>query len=138
MPHIVLAEQPDLADRDIIVAGIRGFNESQAGPSHAAPLAVLLKDEAGVTIGGLWGRTSYGWLFIELLVVPEQARGGGFGARMMQAAEAAARARGCGGAWLDTYDFQARPFYERLGYVEFGRLEDYPPGHTRHFMRKAL
>ena len=33
--------------------------------------------------------------------------------------------------------FQARGFYEKLGYQEFGRL-DYPPDHHRHFMRKRL
>src|SRR6516165_7091346 len=40
-------------------------------------------------------------------------------------------------AWLDTFSFQARGFYEKLGYEEFGRL-DYPPGHHRHFLRKRL
>ena len=32
----------------------------------------------------------------------------------------------------------AKPFYERAGYSVFGILEDYPPGHTRYFMRKDL
>jgi hypothetical protein len=33
--------------------------------------------------------------------------------------------------------FQARGFYEKLGYEEFGQL-DYPPDHHRHFMQKRL
>jgi hypothetical protein len=52
-------------------------------------------------------------------------------------AEGRARERGCHSAWLDTFSFQARGFYEKLGYEEFGRLE-YPPDHYRHFMRKRL
>ena len=44
---------------------------------------------------------------------------------------------GLAGAWLDTFSFQARGFYEKLGYEEFGRL-DYPPDHHRHFMQKGL
>jgi len=56
---------------------------------------------------------------------------------LMGQAEGRARERGCHSTWLDTFSFQARGFYEKLGYEEFGRL-DYPPGHYRHFMRKRL
>lgn len=135
---IIVAANAEPADREIIASGIRAFNESRAGLSRASPLAVLLKDDSGQTIGGLWGRTSFGWLFVELLFVPAALRGSGFGTRLLEAAEHAARARHCHAAWLDTYDFQAVPFYERLGYREFGRLEDYPREHTRHFLRKDL
>jgi hypothetical protein len=40
--------------------------------------------------------------------------------------------------WLDTYSFQARGFYERLGYTVFGTINDYPPGHSRFFLTKTL
>jgi hypothetical protein len=46
--------------------------------------------------------------------------------------------RGCVGVWLDTFSFQARGFYEKLGYRVFGEVADYPPGHTRHFLKKSL
>ncbi len=135
---IIVAANADSADREVIASGIRAFNESRAGSSQASPLAVLLKDDSGQTVGGLWGRTSFGWLFVELLFVPEALRGRRYGVRLLDAAEHATRARNCHAVWLDTYDFQAVPFYERLGYREFGRLEDYPRGHTRHFLRKDL
>ena len=32
---------------------------------------------------------------------------------------------------------EARGFYERLGYAAFGLIEDYPPGHSRIFLKKA-
>ena len=54
------------------------------------------------------------------------------------AAEAEARRRGCRMAWLDTYDFQARAFYERHGYTMFGELDGLANGHRRHFMKKRL
>lgn len=135
---IVVAANAESADREIIASGIRAFNESRAGSSQASPLAVLLKDDSGQTVGGLWGRTSFGWLFVELLFVPEALRGRGYGVQLLGAAEHTAVARNCHAVWLDTYDFQAVPFYEGLGYREFGRLEDYPREHTRHFMRKEL
>ena len=62
----------------------------------------------------------------------------GLGSRLLRAAEEEARRRGCRMAWLDTYDFQARPFYERHGYAVFGELDGLPNGHRRWFMRKRL
>jgi ribosomal protein S18 acetylase RimI-like enzyme len=56
---------------------------------------------------------------------------------MLLQAEQEAIARGCRGAWLDTYSFQARGFYERLGYAVFGILNDYPPGQKRIFCTKS-
>jgi hypothetical protein len=52
--------------------------------------------------------------------------------------EDAARARSCVGAWLDTFSFQALDFYRSLGYQQFGTLDDFPPGHQRHFVWKPL
>jgi ribosomal protein S18 acetylase RimI-like enzyme len=57
---------------------------------------------------------------------------------MLHQAEREAIARSCRGAWLDTYSFQARGFYERLGYTVFGILNDYPPGQYRVFLHKEL
>lgn len=34
--------------------------------------------------------------------------------------------------------FQAPGFYEKLGFVEFGRIEEIPPGQSRIFMKKRL
>jgi hypothetical protein len=39
---------------------------------------------------------------------------------------------------LETYSFQARPFYERLGYEVFTTIDEYPPGHAKFFLKKAL
>ena len=56
----------------------------------------------------------------------------------MRRAETEALARQCHHAWLDTFAFQARGFYERLGYQCFGTLDDYPVGSSRYFMSKPL
>jgi GNAT superfamily N-acetyltransferase len=132
----------DVADENIrqqIVAPLRAYNESQAPAGQHRPLVVELRHGApdSPVLGGLWGATGYGWLFTQLLVVPDAARGRGVGTRLMQMAEQEAKARGCHSAWLDTFEFQARPFYERLGYVCFGELPNYPIGFTRFFMKKT-
>ncbi len=131
----------DVADEELrkaIVTPLIAYNISQAGPSENRPVVILLKDEANEVIGGLWGHTGYEWLFTQLLVVPASLRGQGVGSEMMQLAEQEAIRRGCHGAWLDTFEFQARGFYERIGYECFGELPNYPKGYSRFFMKKML
>ncbi len=56
----------------------------------------------------------------------------------MDAAEAFAVERGAFAANLETHSFGAKEFYTRRGYVVFGQLDDYPPGHTKLFLRKQI
>jgi hypothetical protein len=39
---------------------------------------------------------------------------------------------------VDTYSFEAKPFYEKLGYEVYGVLEDYPEEHCKYFLKKRL
>ena len=135
---ISVTDDDDQEARKAILAPLVAYNQSKAGPGGHKPLAVLLKDRDDNVIGGIWGGTGYGWLFVQLLVVPEALRGQGLGMALMQTAEREALARGCHGAWLDTFEFQARGFYERLGYECFGEIPDYPVGFCRFFMRKSI
>jgi GNAT superfamily N-acetyltransferase len=81
---------------------------------------------------------AFEWLFVNWLWVADAYRKHGVGSKLMSGAEAAAREAGCHAAYLDTFTFQAPKFYERLGYREFGRLDDFPPGHSRIWFSKAL
>lgn len=99
-------------------------------------LAVLAHDDG--LVGGLAGYTHFSWLYVEQLWVDSSHRGTGLGSALLRAAEEEARRRECRGVWLDTYSFQARPFYETHGYRLFGALDDYPPGHAKYFLTKAL
>ena len=131
-------DEPDEAVRKGIVDPLVAYNRQQAGRDDVRPLILAIEDAQGQVVGGLWGRTAYDWLFVELLVVPEALRRQGVGTDLMRRAEAEAVARGCHGAWLDTFEFQARGFYERLGYTCFGELPDYPAGSARYFLQKPL
>jgi len=135
---LTVTDAADEETRKAVLAPLVEYNSSQAGPSQNRPLAVLVRDDQGAVIGGLWGHTGYDWLFTQLLVVPAALRGRGVGTDIMQLAEREAAQRGCHGAWLDTFEFQARGFYERLGYECFGELPNYPKGYARFFMKKAL
>ena len=124
--------------RKAILGPLTVFNSVHGYPSDARPLALVLRDEADEIVGGLWGKTGYAWLFVEFLIVDESLRGRNFGARLMKAAEELAVQRGCLGAWLTTFPFQARGFYEKLGYSVFAELENSPADNVRLFMRKRL
>ncbi len=136
--RITIPDAPSEADREAVVAPLRAYNVAQAGDPGIKTVAILLTDEAGRSVGGLWGRIAYTWLFVELLAVPEEWRGQHYGSALMQEAERLAQAQHCIGIWLDTFDFQARGFYQKLGYEVFGTLDDIPLGHCRYFMRKRI
>ncbi len=138
MLTLVSLDDPTPEDRAAVLAPLVEFNLRSAAPPDPRPLAILLKDADGATTGGLCGRTLYDWLFVEYLVVPETVRGQGLGAALMQRAEEIAIERGCIGVWLDTFAFQARGFYEKLGYSVFGQLDDHPKGSARYFLNKRL
>ncbi|MFL6532819.1 MAG: GNAT family N-acetyltransferase [Pseudomonas sp.] len=136
--RIERTDAPTDEQRQAILAPLRAYNVAQTGGSPPELVAWLVRDEHDEIVGGLYGRVFFRWLYIELLVVPEQARGQGTGSELMQMAEQLAREKDCVGIWLDTFDFQAPDFYRRHGYTECGQINDYPPGHQRFFFQKRL
>ena len=132
--------EAELAEKDLdqIRAGMRRHTESAVPWETYQDLNVVLRDEENTLIGAALGEAGRGWLHVSVVWVAEAHRGRGHGRRLMAMLEAEARKRNCYGAYLDTFSYQARPFYEQLGYAVFGTLEDYPEGHARHFMQKGL
>ncbi|MDY3558713.1 GNAT family N-acetyltransferase [Gemmata sp. JC673] len=125
-------------DRAAILAPLDEFSRGRGFAWQPAPLALALRDAAGRIVGGLLGDVQWGWLRIDILAVAADRRGGGWGRRLVEAAEQAAVAAGCHSAWVDTFSFQSPGFYHRLGYRAFGELPDYPAGQTRYFLAKRL
>jgi GNAT superfamily N-acetyltransferase len=139
-PKITLTDKPDAAAAKALSQFLGQFNDDRSGWAFDyRPLAILITDtETNDVLGGLWGGTMYGFLHIDLLFVPEAMRGSGTGRTLMSQAEDEAIRRECRGVWLDTFSFQARGFYEKLGYTVFGEIENHPPGHSRFFLRKLF
>ena len=136
MPPFIRSAYPPEAQA--IADNMRVFNVSRVGPVSMEPLSLVAID-GGELIGGILGEIGLSWLHVETLWVVETRRGAGVGRSLLASAEAEARRRGCRGAFLDTFDWQAEPFYRKQGYDVFGRLEDCPyPGHVRTYMRKML
>jgi GNAT superfamily N-acetyltransferase len=138
MPLFDLTDAPSEGDLAAIGEGLTAFNAADIGPSKRRSLAVLIRNEGGKTIGGISGYTAWGWLFTAWLFVPETLRGQGIAGKLLEAAEAEAIARGCQGAWIDTFNPQALRAYQRQGYAIFGELPDFPLGRSRYFLQKKL
>ena len=124
--------------RTVINQLVEYNNHQQIEKDEYQPLAVLIRDDNHEIVGGLVGKTQWGWLFISHLWVAEALRGQGYGKQLMAKAEAAAKQRGCSSAYLDTFSFQSLGFYQSLGYQIFGVLENFPPGHQRYFLKKEI
>jgi GNAT superfamily N-acetyltransferase len=134
--ELTLLATPSSDDRRRIEDALIGYNKAVA-PTDASCLAVVLRD-GDQTVGGLWGTCLYDWLTIELVIVPEAQRRCGLGTMLLERAELEARRRGCVGAWLDTFSFQARGFYERAGYSLAGEIPDHPISGARYFLSKRF
>ena len=138
MTQLDMTASPRPEELAAISEGLTAFNEADVGPSKREALAILIRDIDGKVIGGLSGYTAWGWLFTQWLFIPETLRGEGMAGKLLSQAEQEARARGCHGAWIDTFSPIARKAYMRQGYEIFGELPEFPKGRTRTFLRKAL
>jgi len=135
---IIPFDTPPPGTFDAIFHALDACSQDLIGPMRPRLLAIPICDDAGVVAGGFWGCTLFQWLHVQLLFIPESLRGKGVGSALMTAAETEARTRGCIGAHVTSFSFQAAPFYEKLGYTLFGQLDDYPPGHNLLYLRKRF
>lgn len=132
-------EAPDADLQNILLSLLNEDNRKRSSIVDFSDVAVVLRDAHDrAVLGGLWAEDDFAWIFVKYLIVPEPLRGRGLGARLMQEVEAVARRRGRVGVWLNTFDFQSRAFYEKIGYQLFGRLEGADSQSGQSFLRKAL
>ncbi len=135
---LTLETEPSQDDLSAINAILSEFNRRAMPDSKFQALTIVVRDGAGYVVGGLRGETYWDWLYVDTLAIRDDIRGQGVGSRLMVMAEQEAIARGCHSAYLDTFSFQALPFYQKQGYEIFGTLDNYPGEQKRYFLRKQL
>jgi GNAT superfamily N-acetyltransferase len=99
---------------------------------------LFLRNDDGEISGGALGNTWGLWLYVSDVWIDPPLRGKDYATKLMNAIEQLAAQRGCLNSYLDTFSFQARPLYEKLGYKVYGTLENHPKDHSHYFLKKTL
>jgi GNAT superfamily N-acetyltransferase len=136
--RVALEQKPFGAAKRTLDKGLTAFNLAAAGPYRDSEFIVGVRDPKGELRGGFWVEVYYESAFLKWAWIDGKVRRKGMGRALMAMAEAEAKARGAVNLWLDTFSFQARPFYEKLGYKVFGTLAMGRPGVERYWLVKDL
>ncbi len=139
-PNFSIQEKTDPPEQDVafVRKKFMEFNDKQCGVFPGKDLNLFSYDQDKKIIGGLIGDIEWGWLHIDIIWIEEAHRKKGIGTALMKRAESEAIAMGVHDAFIETTDFQAMEFYEKLGYSSFTQLENQPPGHICYYMKKTL
>lgn len=137
--HIVVDHRPTAELVAVLRQMLAAYNLAQLPELARLPheeYAALWHDEAGAILGGVIAELYWGWLYVDTVWVADAARGKGIGGALMCAVEHYAAQRNVTAAYLMTSSFQARPFYEKLGYQLIGQNEDRPRHHRTFYLQK--
>ena len=142
MMQIILTQSPSQDDLKTISQGIKSYNQKHL-PDEVVfepdtRFAVFAKNDSGKVLGGIRANAYWNYCIIELLWLSDEIRGKGVGSQLMQQAEDFAKEKGFEFIRTETVSFQAKPFYEKLGYRVYGELEDFPKGCTTYCLVKKL
>lgn len=138
MSAVTIAYDDSAETARAIRDGLTEFNRNAVNFPEPIPVNVAVRDGDGALRGGVVARVALDTLYIDIVWIDDALRGGGHGRAMMEQVEEKARSLGAKLAWLYTLSWQARPFYEQLGYRAFGEMPFAGGAHHRYFMRKTL
>src|SRR5215469_2692811 len=97
------AGEADARLRERLDVEIGAFNAAVTGHHDGQLLSIAVREDGGDLRAGLYGWTWGGCGYIELLWVRADQRGNGLGTRLLAAAEAEIRRRGCDRVTLSTH-----------------------------------
>jgi GNAT superfamily N-acetyltransferase len=131
-----------IEERELLDSKLVDFNRKNVPFQQSEDwigLSYVLKDDIGQAIAGI-NAMLYCWnvMYVDVLYVDYSYRGKGYGKLLLYQAESKAKSLGGYMSHLDTFDWQAKEFYEHLGYVVFGILENCPPDHNRYYLKKEF
>jgi len=136
--ELTVETEPTPQDVRFLRDRLNEFNAATTGIADGNFLGLFTRAPDGSPLAGAFGWTWGGTCYLRYLFVSENLRGQGQGTRLMRAVESEAKARGCQQIVLETHDFQAPRFYQKLGFSIVGRVDNYPQGHQFLMLVKHL
>lgn len=127
------------SEQSVVTEGFQKHSDELGAPAYRKErIKWLLSGQENEIQAALTADILWDWAYIDELWVASELRGQGIGQQLMRMAEDFAVSERLEGIWLWTQSWQAEGFYQRLGYEEFTRFDDFPKGYTRIGFRKNL
>jgi len=136
--RLTVHDKDDLPEAGLVEAGLDATNAAVVALRNVRPLIVLAREQGETVVGGAVGRTWGACCELRQLWVEDSHRGCGVGTHLVREFERSAAERGCRLVYLETFSFQAKPFYEKTGYEVAASIEGFDDGIVKYFMTHDL
>ncbi len=135
--EFVINENPNESDINKVLHRLQEYNAPFWETDDRHKFIITLNDNNSITGGIVF--TIFGeWLEIDYFWVDIEKRSKGYGKQILEKVEIYAKSKGCKHSFLNTFSFQAKPFYEKNGYQVVYTQNNYPITNSRYFMEKQL
>ncbi len=124
--------------RPLIKKGLLAFNHPFLGEWNDQTFTIYAEDKNKEIIGGICGSYANAHMKIEWVWIDEQYRSQGLGRKIFHHLDEFALAKNCKYIDLETLEFQAKDFYQKLGFNLIATLPNWCAGYDSYIMRKFL
>lgn len=138
---IELTTAPSPEDAAALLKGLVDYNNTknpELQAEHTTKLFLFVRNTTKDIIGGLRASGYWNTLHIEIVWLDDAHRKQGIGTELMKKAEVFAIEKCYSNIFLDTTSWQAKGFYEKLGYELVATIPDRPKGCATYYFNKRL
>lgn len=125
-------------DMKWIESQLEEYDASFTGKITPGLIQLGIKEKGQVVAGVFASMSTFHILYVSMLFVSQTYRRKGYGSTLMQALEVEAKQIGAKYIRLDTFNFQGKIFYEKLGYEQIGTYTANDEMFSEHFFLKRL